>query len=170
MNMTGITELEPGIFYVSGKTDDGGSSAIFSVDMRPFLILPNGTVFTPAVVKEIGSTPSALLLNGMTYLRRSDNFVLVADSLLGGVWKFFVDTGEYHLIIKDPSMVGPPNTIQIAALGINGLRTQNNTLFYCNSGTQTFYRMPVSLSSFIGMTYCDFWDNPNPGAKEVSFG
>ena len=42
-------------------------------------------------------------------------------------------------------MAGDPNKTEYAAYGINGLWTQNNTLFYCNSGQQTFYKMPVSL-------------------------
>lgn len=68
-NTLGITELAPDIFYVAGEGVNGGPFAIFSVDMRPFLILPNGTIFTPPIVKEIGSIPSSLQLNGMTCLR-----------------------------------------------------------------------------------------------------
>ena len=144
-NTLGITELAPDLFYVAGEAADGGAFSVFSVDMRPFLVLPDGTISTPPIVKEIGSIPSALALNGMTYLRRNDNFVLGADSLLGGVWKFYVDTGEFDLVIKDPSMAGPTNETEYAGYGINGLRTQNETLFYCNSGAQTFYKMLVSL-------------------------
>jgi len=146
-NTIGITELARDVFYVAGAAADGGPFSIHSVDMRPFVILPNGTIFTPPVIKEIGSTPSALVLNGMTYLDRSDNFVLAADSLLGGVWKFYVDSGRSELIIKDPSMAGPPNKTEYAGYGINGLRTQNGTLFYCNSGAQSFYKMLVCTSS-----------------------
>ena len=146
-NTIGVTELAPDIFYVSGEkaTADGSPLyTVYSVDMRRFLVLPNGTIYTPPVIKEISNVPG--LLNGMTYLHRSDNYILSADSHLGGVWKVYVDTGKYELIIRDPSMAGLPNKIQEAALGINGLRTQNDTLFYCNSGAQTFYRMPVSFS------------------------
>ncbi|KAK4692454.1 hypothetical protein P7C71_g4754, partial [Lecanoromycetidae sp. Uapishka_2] len=142
-NTLGITELAPNMFYVAGEGANGGPFSIYSVDMRPFLILPNGTIFTPPVIKEIGSIPSALALNGMTNIHRSDDFVLIADSLLGGVWKFYVNTGKYEVVIKDPSMAGPANKTEFAAIGINGLRTQNDTLFYCNSGAQTFYKMPL---------------------------
>ena len=144
-NTLGITELVPDMFYVCAErptANDSSLSTIYSVDMRGFLILPNGTVFTPPTIKEIGNVLGTL--NGMTYLHRTDNFILSADSVLGGVWKIFVDTGKSELIIKDPSMAGPVNKIQYAGIGINGLRTQNETLFYCNSGAQEFYKMPVS--------------------------
>ena len=144
-NTGGITELARDKFYVHGPGTNNSPYSVYSVDMRQFLVLPDGTVFTPPVIKEIGTIPSALLLNGMTRLRSSDNFVLISDTLLGGVWKFYVDTGKSQLVIKDPSMSGPPKQTAFAAFGINGLRTQNNTLFYCNSGAQTFYKMPVSL-------------------------
>ncbi|KAL8641333.1 MAG: hypothetical protein Q9228_001848, partial [Teloschistes exilis] len=140
-NTVGITELAPDRFYVHGRRREGGPFTVFSVDMRYFSILPNGTVSIPPKVKEIGSIPSSLGLNGMTHLRKSDTFVLIADTLLGAVWKFDVDTGKYNLMIQDSSMAGPSNKTEFAAYGINGLRAQNRTLFYCNSGRQTFYKM-----------------------------
>jgi len=143
-NTAGITELAPDMFYVHGQGTDG-VFAIYSVDMRDFVILPNGTISTPPQIKKIGSVPSALLLNGMTRLRSNDNFVLIADTLLAGVWRFNIDTGRSDLVIQDPSMAGPANKTEFAAFGINGIRTQNGTLFYCNSGAQSFYKMPVSL-------------------------
>ena len=121
--------------------------------MRPFVALPNGTIFTPPIVKKIGSTPKAIAPNGMMSLNENDNFILIADSLLGGVWKFNVDTGNAELIIKDASMAGDAKKTEYAAYGINGLRARNNTLFYCNSGQQTFYKMPVSLFSLFFFSF-----------------
>jgi hypothetical protein len=152
-NTVGITELAPDMFYVHGQGTDG-VFAVYSVDMRDFVVLPNGTISTPPRIKKIGSIPSALLLNGMTRLRRSDNFVLVADTLLGGVWRFNIDTGKSDLVIHDPSMAGPANKTDFAAFGINGIRTQNGTLFYCNSGAQSFYKMPVSLLPTTNNPHC----------------
>lgn len=145
----GITELAPDMFYVAGEGTNQGPLSIFLVDMTDFLILPNGTIFTPPNITEIGTLTDAASINGVTYLDRSDNFLLCADSILGGVWKFNVDTGESEMSIKDDSMAGPANNSSFAGLGINGLRTQNRTLFYCNSGAQAFYKMPVSLSGFL---------------------
>ncbi|KAG7007390.1 hypothetical protein G7Y79_00010g028910 [Physcia stellaris] len=125
-NTVGITELAEDRFYVHGQGVDGGAFRVYEVDMR-------------------GVLGSALLPNGMTCIRRSDDFVLIADTILGGVWKFNVDSGRSQLVIKDPSMAGLPNKTEFAAFGINGLRVQNKTLFYCNSGAQTFYKMPIHL-------------------------
>ena len=142
-NTLGITELAHDVFYVSGQAASGREYTIFSVDMRSVVVLPDGTVLTAPIIKELGSIEGEL--NGMTHIRKGDNFILTADSANGGVWKFHVDTGKSELVIQDPSMKGPPNATEIAALGINGLRIQNNTLFYCNSGTESFYKMLVSL-------------------------
>lgn len=144
-NTVGITELAPDRFCVHGRRKEGGPFTVFSVDMRRFFIFPDGTISTPPKIKEIGSIPSSLGLNGMVHLRKSDNFVLIADTLLGAVWKFDVDTGKHNIMIKDSSMAGPSNKTEFAAYGINGLRAQNRTLFYCNSGKQAFYKMRVSL-------------------------
>ena len=144
-NTLGIAELAPDMFYMSGADADTASYSIYSIDMRHALILSNGTIFTPPVIHKVGSIPSAIAVNGMTYINSGDDFVLCSDSLVGGVWKFNVNTGKSDLIIQDPSMAGPPNMTQYAGFGINGLRVQNHTLYYCNSGAQSFYKMPVSL-------------------------
>ncbi|KAL8822300.1 MAG: hypothetical protein Q9191_006966, partial [Dirinaria sp. TL-2023a] len=111
----GITELSHDVFYIAGSGADGGPPRIYSVDIRPVVVLPDGTIFRPPVIREVASVPSAALLNGMAAIRRSDRFVLVADTLLGGVWKVHVDTGKSELIIKDPSMTGPANQTAFAA-------------------------------------------------------
>lgn len=142
----GITELSPDVFYVTVQGSKAGTAAIFSVDMRPFIAMPNGTISTPAVIKEVAKLPRSCALNGMTHIREMDDFVLSADTDLGGVWKINVDSGESTFIIEDPTMKGPPNTTSIAAFGINGLRVHNNTLYYTNSGKETLHKMPVGYT------------------------
>ena len=140
------------MFYVVGSANNGlgveedGKNKISSVDMRSFCARPDGVVLTPPVVRAVGSIPSAAELNGMTYLRKSDGFVLVADTILGGVWRFDVESGESKLVIQDVSMAGLPDETSVARFGINGVRVQNDTLFYTNSGKHTMYKIPVSLS------------------------
>ena len=142
----GITELAPDIFYVvADNSSQPGSGSVFSVNMREFLALPNGDISIPPDIKKVAHLASSVALNGMTHVRQTDDFVLIADTLVGGVWKTNVETGNSTLIIQDPTMKGPPNTTSFASFGINGLRVQNNTLFYTNSGKQSLYRMPVSL-------------------------
>ena len=148
-NTVGITELAQDHFYVHGKGKDG-ISTVYLVDMRESIILPNGTIAIPPKIEEVGRIPKALALNGMTSRRRPDNFVLIADTLLGGVWRFFIESGKHELVIKDPSMAGPANKTDFAAFGINGIRIQNSTLFYCNSGAQAFYKMRVSFPPVSG--------------------
>lgn len=62
--------------------------------MRPFVALPDGTMYTPPKIREVGTIEGAGLTNGMTSLG-SEGFVLVADTALGGVWRVDVRTGKY---------------------------------------------------------------------------
>ncbi len=143
----GMTELKRDIFYVvASNSSQLGSASVFSINMRHFKAGPNSTIIVPPTIAKVADLTSSIALNGMTHLRGIEDFVLISDTLLGGIWKTNVETGLSTLIIKDPTMEGPPNTTAIAAYGINGVRVQGETLFYCNSGQQTLYQMPVSLS------------------------
>ncbi|KAL8757772.1 MAG: hypothetical protein Q9199_001984 [Rusavskia elegans] len=44
---------------------------------------------------------------------------------------------------KTHPKAGPTNRTEFTAFGINGLRVQNNMLFYCNSGAQTLRKMQL---------------------------
>ena len=146
----GITELASDIFYVAATNiSEIGRAAVFSINMRPYRVLPNGTISIPPVIKNVANLTSAGGPNGMTHIRKTDDFVLIAETILGGVWKTNFVTGESTLIIQDPTMKGPPNTTGPAAYGINGVRVHNDTLFYTNSGTQALYRMPVGVLALL---------------------
>lgn len=140
----GITELAPDVFYVLGKTATESGYSVFEVDMRPFAVSRDGSgIRVPPVIKEAGRVREGLVLNGMTQLSRRDGFVLISDTLVGGVWKFYVGTGEYELVVQDESMEGPKGEKDFAAFGINGIRARGGEVFYCNSGRQTFWKMPL---------------------------
>lgn len=117
--------------------------------MNAFAVSDNAkTIRIPPSIKEVGRVREGVAMNGMTQLRRGDDFVLISDSLVGGVWKFCVKTGEYELVVRDTSMAGPANKTQFAAFGINGLRVWDGVLYYCNSGKQEFWKMMVRLLLF----------------------
>ncbi len=116
-------------FILCGCVGADAEYFVYEVNMRSFVALPDGTVHTPPVIKKSGWIPGAAGPNGMTHLRQTDDFVLIAETFLGGVWKFNVVAGQSSLIIQDPSMEGPTNKAQQAGYGINGVRAQNGTLF-----------------------------------------
>ncbi|KAL8840869.1 MAG: hypothetical protein Q9170_001133 [Blastenia crenularia] len=115
--------------------------------MHPFINSPNGTTCATPIIKEVGRVHEGIAMNGMTHIHQSDDFVLISDSLVGGVWKVHIKTGKHELVIKDASMDGPANETDFSAYGINGLRVKNNVLFYCNSGAQTFWKMPLHANA-----------------------
>ena len=156
----------------SGSRSQGAqNNKIYTVSMRPFRAFPDGTVITPPLIREVGRIPSAVALNGMTRLQRSDRFVLIADSGLGGVWKLDVDSGDSKVVVQDASMRGPVGKSSFAGLGINGVRGRDGMLFYTNSGVQEMWKMDVSddfrflffflSSSFSGGAHLIFRDSIN---------
>ena len=140
----GIVEGGEDTFYVV-TVPATGPSEVQSVDMSQFLALPNGKVVKPPVIKTAGSLPETGLLNGMTKINKSDDFVLIADTVLGGVWRLNVRTGVSSLVIQDPSMKGPAGKPSFQGFGINGLKVFDSTLYYTNSGAQKMFKMPVRL-------------------------
>lgn len=50
-------------------------------------------------------------------------------------------------------MKRPANKTAFAGFGINGLRAQNGSLFYCNSGKEELWKMPVSCFPSVLYTF-----------------
>lgn len=93
-----------------------------------------------SVVSKVANLPPAILLNGMTLLDRNAGLLLLADSGLGVVWRLNVNTGAFAKIIADPSMAAPARS---SAVGINGLHVLGKYLYYTNSGSESFFRIPI---------------------------
>lgn len=152
----GIVELEPDIFYVgagnftlTNLTAVPNSFHVFSVDMRPFVALPNGSVAHPATIRSAASLPNVILANGMATLPSQGpnrSSVLIADTLAFLVWHVDFLTGAVTVAISDPTMKGPAPTGPGSA-GINGIKIFDGLLYYTNTGAQAMYRIPIFESN-----------------------
>ena len=141
--VTGIVETEPDIFYVATGnfsfatfTNEPGSWAIWKVDLRLF------SVFAPATVTKVADFPQASLLNGLTLLDNGKGIVLAADSFLGVVWSLNVNTGQVAQLLADPLM--KPTAVSSSKNGINGIKIRDGALFFTNSNTEIFARLPIN--------------------------
>jgi hypothetical protein len=136
----GIAELEEDVFYVIASNVTGFTATnneIWRLDMRSF-----DTTAT-ADLSLVASFPDALVFNGMTRLAKNDTeHILVADSGTGAVVRINVRTGDSAIVISDPTMAPSPSGVGI---GINGLHTFDNKLFFVNYDEGTFASVPISL-------------------------
>ncbi|KAK9234301.1 hypothetical protein V1525DRAFT_413526 [Lipomyces kononenkoae] len=146
LGLLGISEFRPDQFaVVVGNWSDvifattPHSYSIWQVDMRPFQAI-GSEVIRPAVVEKVVDIPEAVFLNGLTTLSWDEQSILVADSGLGAVWRVNIVTGNYEVVLQDPTMEPTPPY----NLGINGLHIRHEYLYYTNSGLQLFVRMPIN--------------------------
>ena len=135
---TGIAEIAPDVFAVvlgnwSTVTYQAipGTFHVWSVDL---------TTSKPTA-KIIASMPEAAALNGATTLDGSPDLLLIADSTLGAVWRLNLTTGDYSIAIQDPLL---SNWSSPWPMGINGVRTYRNSLYWLNSAQGSYGRVPIS--------------------------
>ncbi|MDI1488669.1 MAG: hypothetical protein OHK93_007945 [Ramalina farinacea] len=134
----GQAEIAPDVFaVVAGNwTEPGshtpGSFSVWSIDL---------TTRGKPKVKQIAALPEANALNGMTTLHGgSPDIVLIADSVLGALWKLNVTSGEYKMAFDSPLFVNSTG----APIGINGIRSYSGSVYFFNSGQGTYGRVPVT--------------------------
>lgn len=93
-------------------------------------------------VRKVSDFPESGGLNGMATLKRDDagSTILIADSVLGAIWRLDMRTGENSVVIRDESLAGVFDTIPI---GVNGLQIRGNRLWFTNTGKGTLNVMPI---------------------------
>lgn len=136
-SVLGIAETAPDVFAVAAGnyTDNfmatAGSFSVWSIDMNT----PEPTV------NPITAIPEAKAMNGLTVLHRFSSSVLIADSILGAIWKVDIATGKYSIAIQNSDFT--PNNASLR-IGINGLRRSGQWLYFTNTDQGTFGRIPIS--------------------------
>ena len=143
-SLTGIAESYPEVFTVAagnfqfgpqvagGVAGIPGTFSVWSIDLRGH----------EAKTSLITTIPEAGFLNGVTTIQNGHpDYVLVADSLNGLVYRINVKTGEYKSTIASPLWLPNPG-IQI---GINGIHVQQGYLFWTNSAQATFGAVTIDL-------------------------
>ena len=134
-SILGIAETAPdvfavaaGIYNISDDVPTFGSFSVWSVNMNT----------AQPTVKLITAIPEAQGLNGLAALNGFSGTVLVADSVLGAVWKVNVATGAYSMAIQNSNFAPSASAPVGHSLGINGLRTFGNSLYFTNSAQGIF--------------------------------
>jgi hypothetical protein len=144
----GISEIADDVFAVvvgnfSTKTykPDAGSFSVQKLDFnRTSKRRSNRTSALPAASR-IAALPEAQALNGMTTFSKDEDLVLIADSPKGVVWKVNIKTGDYAVALNDTTM--QPAKGQALPLGINGLKSIEDYVYYSSTTRMEFCRVKV---------------------------
>ncbi|KPI39323.1 uncharacterized protein AB675_5138 [Cyphellophora attinorum] len=147
LGVLGIVELGHDVFYVavgnwSAKLAEPtpGSWSLWEIDLNGCDVHHGQSPKTQKIV----DLPEAGFLNGMAVLNPTAGTVIVADSLYSGVWRVNVRSGELDVAINHTSMAPQPELATLA-LGINALSIRDGYLYYDNTDSGTFYRMPIDV-------------------------
>ncbi|KAK3301789.1 uncharacterized protein B0T15DRAFT_441941 [Chaetomium strumarium] len=119
--LSGIGEYQPDVFAVIG------GKSVFKIDFttQP----PKSTL-----IKTISEASN---LNGLAVFTNTS--VLVADAGKGAVYKLDVSTGEYAVVLQDPTMA-PSGGIPF---GIDGIKYRDGVVWYTNIFKNSFHRVAV---------------------------
>lgn len=99
-----------------------------------------------ASVRKVAEIPEAGLLNGMGLLSRGEGTILMADSLLGLVWKLNVYTGAYEIVFDHP-VLKPVKGANVE-FGVNGVHVVDSVLYFTNTDQGILGKVPISTDGF----------------------
>lgn len=145
-SVIGIAELSHDLFAVGAAewevmTDPftPGSWSIWIVD---FNNKAGTAVGLPPAPKFIAHGPKKGLCNGLA--RLDDHTVLIADSILGLVYKLDISTpaAECFQAYTDEEMTSPPGAF--APIGVNGIKVRGDYFYFTNTTRGAFYRRPLA--------------------------
>ena len=134
-SVTGITEIAPGVFAITGGLYDGesslikGSCKVATFDMKN--CAGKGPVATISA-----SIPETEMLNGLVALPHKPYIVLSADSIGGRIFRINTITGEFDVAFEDKKLGFNPSLG--IPLGINGIHIYKSFLYFTNSHQRFF--------------------------------
>lgn len=135
--LSGVREVTPDVFAVIG------GKSIFRVDFT-------GDSPVSTLVKDITEAQN---LNGLSSF--DDDNVLVADAGAGKVYLFSMSTGEYSVVLEDPTMA-PSGAIPF---GIDGILHVDGVVWYTNIFKNSFHKVAVDETGQATGPYETLWAN-----------
>lgn len=131
---TGIASLEGDLYAITGGVHrlysfDRGSMHVYIVSLQ-----------TNTVVDSI-AVPDTACLNGLTALPDHPHILLSADSIDGRIIRIDTRTKDVSVAMQDEAL--HPGKDAPLAIGINGIRTRGDFIYFTNSALGTFARVPI---------------------------
>lgn len=139
LGILGIAEIEEDVFAITKANFSSStglvapkSASVWKADFQNH---------GPAVVSKIADLPDAVVLNGVTTVKKGSRFILLADSVAGVVWRVNLETSEYDSVLNDTA-VQPAKPFADGGWGVNGVHTQDGLLYFTNSDLG-FFRIAI---------------------------
>lgn len=143
---SGIVEVNSDQFYVSiGTIGQRGSYAVFQVDMSGFKVDGNGNATTSAAVSKVADIPDALFLNGSALLSRDEGVILLADSILGAVYRLQISSGAKVDVWIQHKLLEKVTDNPLLP-GVNGIKVYKGALYLSNTDAKTLLRATIDGS------------------------
>ena len=139
----GIVELTEDFFIVAAGNysyDLSGIPGTFSVWS---VNLTESSPGSGPAFNKIVAIEKATALNGMTTLEGNPDLVLISDSGLGAVWRVNVRTKEVDMVMQHVLFT---NCTSPFPLGINGIRTYEQHLYFLNSAQKFYGRLAIDAT------------------------
>lgn len=140
--ISGIAEVRPNVFALvtavwdlANTRAEPGTLAVWTVDF-------NGKPSDPPRVTLLTTIQNSTIFNGIARHPTNPCLLLAADSALGAVWRVNLTSGAYGVAFLSP-LFTPVGTAPGTNLGINGIRTAGNHIYFTNSARGLFGRVPI---------------------------
>lgn len=135
--LIGIAEIAPDVFAVTGGNVTSfafvkGSIKVFTVSFR-------GGPDSPRV-EHIVDILDSEAVNSMTVLPATPYVILVGASKDGNIVRIDTMKDTYDIALSDPALELIPDSVPI---GVNGIKTFKDDLYFVNSAKGLFGRIPV---------------------------
>ncbi|KAK4443380.1 hypothetical protein QBC34DRAFT_443427 [Podospora aff. communis PSN243] len=144
---TGIAPLTPNCdayIVLAGNPSLTGSFSAYTITFPPNSHPPNTT--SPPTITLIAPLPAVALPNGITPTPHG-RAALIADSLLGLIWRLDLVSGEYHTALQTPETAAPPGSPP-KTIAVNGVKIHKGYLYFSNSVTVSIYRIPINTEGY----------------------
>ncbi|OJJ68903.1 hypothetical protein ASPBRDRAFT_132228 [Aspergillus brasiliensis CBS 101740] len=139
--ITGIAPIGHGKFAITGGVRGSyhyDNETIYTIDFGAYKANATASLATKAVAH----LPQAIMLNGLASLPRRPTTVLAADSRVGCIFRIDTLTGLSDTVVQSEALSAPANSSTL--IGINGLKTRGEYVYYTNTALGTFGRVKIS--------------------------
>jgi hypothetical protein len=135
-SMAGITELSPDIFAVVTGNFNTKSFAVKAGSWGVWKVDLTGATPTSTLIKNV---PESGFFVGLTTF--NNDTIFIADAGKGSLYKMTISTGDYSVVITDPSMKAPASAA--IAEGIHGIKYYNGDVYFSSTFGNTFSKVKI---------------------------
>jgi hypothetical protein len=135
-SLAGITEISPDVFAVVTGSFNTKSFAVKAGSWSVYKVDLTGATPTQTLVKNV---PESGFFVGLTTF--NNDTIFIADAGKGSLYKMTISTGDYSVVITDPSMKAPSGAL--IQEGIHGIKYFNGNVYFSSTFGNTFNKVAI---------------------------